>query len=542
MKTFLQAAATLALILLITCASVFAQDTSNDSEPILEYRAFRASFVPGLSTNGVEASQYSAKYSLNIIAGYNGGLDDGYELGLININRYYTYARFQAGLVNVTGGRHSGINLAAIGNFSDGPMQGIQLSGIGNASDGYMQGVQFSGVFNVTSSDMQGIQYGGFVNIAAGGMQGVQLAGVVNAAGGNTQGVQLAGVINVNSGNAEGLQFSGVTNVSSGSTQGIFGSGVLNVSGGSSQGMYLAGIGNASGGSSQGVYLAGVGNISGGSTQGMYLAGIGNLSSGSSQGVYLAGIGNLTSGSSQGMYLAGIGNISSGSSQGIFLSGILNNSTTLQGIAVSGMLNVTQDFQGIQVGGLANISYSGQGIQVAPFNYARTFEGVPVGLISWYGDGRKNIDVWANDLGFVNVGLKTGTHRIHNMISLGYNTTITDREVWAFTWNVGDNRSLQEAWNRPESSSYFVKRDFSVQHIFDEEWFGSEMNRVYSYRYLIGNQISNDFGVYGGPTVNVLVTDVDGATDYPLYSIFETGRSGTEFRFWIGFNIGIQLF
>ncbi len=70
----------------------------------MKYRAFRAAFIPGLSTNGIDADRYASKYSFNILAGYNGALEEGYELGgLANINRYYAHGLQIAGLGNYSG-------------------------------------------------------------------------------------------------------------------------------------------------------------------------------------------------------------------------------------------------------------------------------------------------------------------------------------------------------------------------------------------------------------------------------------------------------
>src|SRR6056297_3448225 len=245
-------------IILAFCASSIAlaqSQSGGNSEDDLLYRKFRVTFVPGLSTNGVDAPRYSAKYSLNLIAGYHGGLD-GYEIGLVNINRYFARG-LQLGILNASGGEMSGIQLSGVGSLSSGPQNGIQISGMANISGSSMQGMQFAGFGNVSASEMLGIQAAGLMNIAndiqvlqfagignlsGGDMQGLQFAGIFNLAGGDMQGLLFSGIMNLNGGNKQGLVFSGITNISR-SFLGIGGAGIANITE-SFQGIQFAGITN----------------------------------------------------------------------------------------------------------------------------------------------------------------------------------------------------------------------------------------------------------------------------------------------------------
>lgn len=404
---------------------VFAQSNS-DSEEDLLYRKFRVTLLPGLSSNGVDAPRYTAKYSLNLLAGYHGGLE-GYEVGLLNINQYYAKG-MQAGLLNATGGEMSGLQFSAFGNLSAGSQSGIQISGMGNISGSNMEGMQFAGFGNISSADMQGIQAAGLMNISRG---------------------------------LQGLQF--------------------------------------------------------------------------------AGIGNLSDGEMQGLQFAGIFNISSRSSQGILMSGITNISDEFEGIGGAGILNISRTFGGIQFSGVANIAEQGEGIQIGLVNYADRFRGVPVGLVSYYGNGRKNLDLWFTDGGFTHLGLTLGTHEVYNKLSIGFNPFISDRNVWALSWSIGLYQTLDEAWNRPKLSDYFSTHDFTIQRIFDDRW-SSTPNAIFSYKYLLGKNITPKTSLYVGPTLNLQVSKQAGNSDYTWYSITESAREDRDVRFWIGFTAGVRLF
>lgn len=243
-------------ILILTSVFILPSTAFSQSDEDLLYRKVRVTLVPGLSTNGVDAPRYNAKYSLNLLAGYHGGLD-GYELGLVNINRYFSRG-LQAGLLNVSGGEMSGIQLSAFGNLSSGSQSGIQLSGMANISGGGMQGIHLAGFGNVSSSDMQGIQASGLMNISR-GMQGMQFAGIGNLSDGEMQGMQFSGIFNMSSGTSQGILISGITNISGGSAQGISLSGIANISE-ELEGIGGAGIINLSR-SFQGIQFSGIANI-----------------------------------------------------------------------------------------------------------------------------------------------------------------------------------------------------------------------------------------------------------------------------------------
>lgn len=237
----------------ISAICVRAQSSADD----LLYRKFRVTLVPGLSTNGVDADRYNAKYSLNLLAGYHGGLE-GYELGLVNINKYFSRG-IQAGLLNITGGEMSGVQLSGFGNLSSGELSGLQFSGMGNISGSGMEGLQFAGFGNLGAAEMSGMQMAGLMNISGNDMEGLQFSGIGNLSGGDLSGLQFAGIFNLAGGNSQGLQFSGITNIIGGSAEGISMSGITNISQ-DFQGISGAGIINLSQ-SFQGIQAAGIANI-----------------------------------------------------------------------------------------------------------------------------------------------------------------------------------------------------------------------------------------------------------------------------------------
>ncbi len=402
-------------------SSLIAQDNSDDnqwSEYGLQYRTLQVSFIPGLSTNGIDATNYASKYSFNILVGYNGALDQGFEFGgLFNAHKYYA-----------TGGQ-----IAGLANYSGEETTGIQLAGLGNYSGDDMLGIQFAGAANISAEDMQGLQF----------------SGILNAAGGNSQGLQAAGIINAARHDMQGLFASGIGNIAGGDIQGLLASGILNVS--------------------------------------------------------------------------------RGDMQGIAVSGTLNYAKSFQGIAIS-QININKEFQGIQIGQL-NVARQGQGIQVGLINYAKGFEGVPVGLISYYGDGRSNIDIWSSDGGFTNLGVKLGTDEVYNMVSIGYNPLLGG-DVWQVGWSIG---------RRHQYKHHFLYSDFSFFKINEGDW-TEDLNSNIKYRLLFGKEFADGVKLYGGPTLNMLISRVENSDRYTWYKLFDFGAKGRDYTFWAGFFVGIELF
>ena len=413
----------LSSVLLLSCPLIVYGQNGGDDDELL-YRKVRLALIPGLSTNGLDAPRYEAKYSLNVLMGYNGALT-GYELGFVNINRVYARG-IQIGGAHISGGETLGVQLAGLGTVSKTDMRGVQISGWGNISGGDMQGLQFAGIIN-RGFELQGIQSAGVANISRMEMQGIQSAGVLNFVSGSMQGIQAAGVANFASKEMEGIQAAGIANIT----------------------------------------------------------------------------------------------------------------RDQLGISAAGVLNLTGRMQGIQIG-TVNMTERGQGMQIGVINMGREFQGLPVGLISYYGDGRKNIDIWTGDGGFTHVGLNLGTRRIYNMVSAGYNPLINDRDVWAIGWTIGSYQTLDERWDRPALEDYFSTKDLSIQRIFDDGW-SRTPNVMYSYRYLLGRNFSGGT-VYAGPTANLLVSQVEGSSDYTWYSLIDGTISDRDVRFWIGLSAGFRLF
>tara|TARA_R110002096_G_scaffold231766_6_gene421508 strand:- start:1923 stop:3497 length:1575 start_codon:yes stop_codon:yes gene_type:complete len=498
------------LILLFSIIGITSEVNAqfNDSYDNLRYRKWRITLAPPVGSNGIAANKYTAKYSLNLLVGYNGGLDGAEIGGLFNYNKEYSHGFQIAGLVNSTGGEMFGANIAGLVNYAKQDMAGIQVAGLVNASGSAMSGLQFAGVSNYAKQDVSGIQFAGFGNFSRQDISGLQFSGIVNASDGDMSGIQLAGVANVTNDNLEGIQAATVLNFSRKDLSGI---------------QFTTGI-----------------NVALGDVEGLQMAGILSYAGSDISGLQIAGISTISRQNTEGLVISGALNYAQENASGLFTSGGFNIAKNLEGVMFSGIGNVANDMSGVQFSGIFNIAETVEGVQVGLFNFAKEFQGLPVGFISLYGNGRKNLDFRYSDAGFSEYTLTTGTHRVYNMAIFGYNTLL-DRNVYRIGMGIGLEKNILDSFPRIKDESMFVNQEFSVVHNFEEKW-TRKTNLIFSYKFLVGKRLSNGLSIYGGPSYNVQVTRVPTANDYTWYSLWSPEWKGRTYRFWVGFTAGIRLF
>lgn len=201
-----------------------------------EKRPFQISFLPVLGTNGLLAGNITNDFSLNVIAGYNGGVD-GFELG---------------GMVNIIRRDMNGVQIGGFANIVGGKTNGMQLAGFSNVNLEEVNGLQFAG-FSNTSKEANA-QVAGFLN--TGRDHDLQLSGFGNIASGESRGAQISGAFNTNTKHVDGLQLSGIFNTARDSKIQI--SGIFNLTRNTS--FQTGGIFNFANGEVKGVQVAGIFN------------------------------------------------------------------------------------------------------------------------------------------------------------------------------------------------------------------------------------------------------------------------------------------
>lgn len=192
-------------------------------------RRFQLSLTPGLSSNLKIAGTVKNDISINLIGGYNYGVEVLEIGGAFNINRTDVNGVQIGGMANLVGNNVNGVQISGAFNGTKGNQSGSQIAGFGNFNAKNFLGSQLAGAYN-QSKNLTGTQIAGAANVAdsVSGLQlssafnkskvleGVQISSGLNIAQ-VLEGVQI-GIVNL-TGKQNGFQF-GLVNVND-SSEGI---------------------------------------------------------------------------------------------------------------------------------------------------------------------------------------------------------------------------------------------------------------------------------------------------------------------------------
>ena len=277
-------------------------------------------------------------------------------------------------------------NLGTNQNFSGLVENHISFNLLGGYSMA-LSGFELGGLFNITRRHVHGMQLGGIMNITGAELSGVQIAGFMNNNIGAVNGVQTAGFYNLSLDSLRGVQLSGFFNMARNRVKGVQASGFMNISGKELNGVQASGFMNLSGRDATGAQLAGFANLATGNMKGLQASGFLNLSTGSMRGAQISGGVNVT----------------------------VDTTYTLQ---VASIANFARWIYGTQIG-LFNVAGEVGGSQVGLINYCDTVKGLPLGLISIVRKGLHQLEISQSDISELNITLRSGTFRLHNILSAG---------------------------------------------------------------------------------------------------------------------------
>lgn len=188
---------------------ITAQNLSN----VYERRPAQISLVPILGSNYKVSGIIENNFSINIVAGYNGGVN-GFEIG---------------GAMNIISRNMQGFQIVGGGNIVGGKTSGVQMAGIINKCNQKVTGFQVAGVTNWASAATAGLQMAGFNNSTRGGLKGGQIAGIFNSNRERLNGFQIAGIFNWANDTLAGAQLSAITNVAKNDMKGVQISAIFNL-------------------------------------------------------------------------------------------------------------------------------------------------------------------------------------------------------------------------------------------------------------------------------------------------------------------------
>jgi len=333
--------------------------TISDNLIIHNRKLAQISFIPYIGTNRQLSGSVDNTLSLNVLAGYSGGVN-GFELG---------------GLLNIVKRNVNGSQIGGFANIVGGDTKYFQLAGFFNLNSGSVTGTQISGFSNVVLDTLNGVQIAGFNNTLHGYMNGVQISGFSNVTTQNADGVQLTCFVNVALKDVELGQISGFANYCD------------NVDGGQITGMVNIAKGDVNWGQ-----ISGFANY-GKSVKGLQLSGLVNISANKVSGGQIAG--GLNYGKSAEKYqISGIANITKEEIDGVQLAGCINYAKKVNGYQI-GFFNVSDTIE----------------------------SGMPIGILSFVKKGFHRFEFSTNEVFNFNATYKSGVKKFYNTFRFGLNFT-----------------------------------------------------------------------------------------------------------------------
>lgn len=195
--------------------------------PVIEQRPVQLSLFPFIGSNRFVSGLITNRLSVNIFAGYSGGVR-GLEVGgFLNVVRNEMHGAQLSGFGNIVGKKSKGAQLSGFFNVNAGSFSGVQATGFSNVVTDTIRGAQLAGFSNVLRGPMYGTQISGFSNFTSQNVDGIQASGFANVAIKDVKVAQLSGFVNWCK-NVGGLQAAGFMNVATGISRGIQVAGFLN--------------------------------------------------------------------------------------------------------------------------------------------------------------------------------------------------------------------------------------------------------------------------------------------------------------------------
>lgn len=341
-----------------------------------------------------------------------------------------------------------------------------------------------------------------------GGLNGIEVAGFANSIRKDAKGVQAAGFVNAVQGNLMGTQVAGFANYA-GKVQGVQASGFVNVAKDSVEGAQVAGFVNYAHENHKGVQVAGFMNTIYGDGDGIYGSGFSNVSIGNVKGIQATGFFNAAHKGIEGVQLSGFGNYAL---------------DTVVGGQVSGFINVAQHLKGFQVGFI---------------NYSDTIEeGVMVGFLSYARKGYHQFELEGNESHYGNVSFKTGTNKFYNILSVGAKVK-EEQLFWSFGYGLGSQFLFNEKLG--------MNVDLTAHHLNKDAGFTPHLNLLSKLKPSVFCSFHKHLTVYGGPSINLLVSDVNIYGEAPQNegfvneSLYDKNIDNVNVKMYLGFQAGLRF-
>lgn len=232
-----------------------------------------------------------------------------------------------------------------------------------------------------------------------------------------------------------------------------------------------------------------------------------------------------------GLQVASLANVARKEVRGVQVSSVFNYSPDVKGGQI-GVVNVAGEVSGLQIG-LVNVARNVKGPQIGLLNVAEDSD-APIGLINLVENGQRHFDVWTSDSASVNVGVKLGGKYVYSVLAAGFNAAGKSQR-----WMAG----LGIGGHLPIGDRFFADTDLIHWSFNDGLTFTYATNSITSLRLVGGFSVHRHFTLFAGPTLNLLVSDVNHADQFGMVPATRLSAEGSTrtILLWPGFVAGVQI-
>lgn len=269
-------------------------------------------------------------------------------------------------------------------------------------------------------------------------------------------------------------------------------------------------------------------------------AGFANVVGGKMTGCQLAGFINIDNDTVRGLQGAGFMNTSLKETEGMQAAGFANTAMNIKGVQAAGAFNIAlKNTEGFQAAGLFN--YAGnmkRGVQLAPFNFADSSSGAPIGLFSYVHHGYHKIEISEDEMLFTNLAFRTGVRKFHNIITAGAQSNNTSgAPLWSVGYGLGTTYKLTRRLDMDWDLTFnFLTKDSLAG--------GSGFGKLYTgIDWHLGKKISIAFGPEVGAYVKNSQPDNTDPFDNLKLSYLSTYKFDDTYslKTWVGGKLAIRF-
>jgi hypothetical protein len=302
--------------------------------------------------------------------------------------------------------------------------------------------------------------------------------------------------------------------------------GLANVVSEDAFGLQIGGLYNHIGDAGCGLAIAGLANTTLGHYYGAQIGGVWNYAT-EAKGLMIGGLGNMTRGDFDGLQLAGLTNIAK-QTRGWQISGLANIAENTYGLQLAGLVNVSKDMYGLQFAGLFNVARRARGVQFAALVNVAEESDFPIGLINIIKQGDKGVAFTYDMLGNTTLSFRSGGKYAYGILGVGYNPRISDKFVaeagYGFRIPICDWVSIN---NELKATAMGFKSD--------------NMPRNFSYLLAPSVTLWKHCNLFGGPSLNFLMSDADEANGLPLgKNLWGKESDKGLWCLYVGYQVGLQ--